>query len=351
MENNISKYQTVSRLSDRHDVFLVRCTDDDSMYVRKDLEIFSMEVYDYLYHHPIKHIPRIIELIPQDDCLTVIEEYVQGESLADCIEKEGVFPVDNSIAIINELCQIVKRLHECQPPIIHRDIKPENIIITASAEVILLDMNAAKFFRGDNEPDTYLLGTHGYAAPEQYGFGNVSAASDIYAIGKVLCMLTTGSLNGQPPKEVQGIISKCTEIDPQKRYQSVDELLGSLIYEDRRESLDYNKLPGFRSHYLFARILGLLMYVCFFLIISVSNFEGITGTFRIWCNRIMFAISVMAPFLFIRNYRYIWRRVGIDQITNRWLRYLMIALVAIGMLFLILEISGLVNDLIITTGG
>lgn len=72
------------------------------------------------------------------------------------------------------LCNILNALHSMTPPIIHRDIKPSNIIITSYNYAMLLDFNAAKQFSGQNESDTVLIGTPGYAAPEQYGFGSSS---------------------------------------------------------------------------------------------------------------------------------------------------------------------------------
>ena len=84
------------------------------------------------------------------------------------------------------LCNILEALHSMTPPIIHRDIKPSNIIITSYNYAMLLDFNAAKQFSGQNESDTVLIGTPGYAAPEQYGFGSSSPKTDIYSLGIVL---------------------------------------------------------------------------------------------------------------------------------------------------------------------
>ena len=71
-------------------------------------------------------------------------------------------------------------------PIIHRDIKPSNIMITEQNHVVLLDFNAAKLYTNASTNDTVLLGTKGYAAPEQYGFGSSSPQTDIYAIGVLI---------------------------------------------------------------------------------------------------------------------------------------------------------------------
>ena len=77
-----------------------------------------------------------------------------------------------------------RRAHLFQiPPIIHRDIKPSNIIITAYNRAVLLDFNAAIYYSCQSTEDTILLGTQGYASPEQYGFGSSSPQTDIYSMG------------------------------------------------------------------------------------------------------------------------------------------------------------------------
>lgn len=96
-----------------------------------------------------------------------------------------------------ELCEILEKLHSANPPIVHRDIKPSNIIITNYDHVILLDFNAAKYFTDPNTSDTILLGTKGYAAPEQYGFGSSTPQTDIYAVGILLKELVIISLSLQ----------------------------------------------------------------------------------------------------------------------------------------------------------
>lgn len=85
-----------------------------------------------------------------------------------------------------DLCEILEKLHSVTPPIVHRDTKPSNIIITNYEHVVLLDFNAAKYFADTDTADTILLGTKGYAAPEQYGFGSSTPQTDIYALGILL---------------------------------------------------------------------------------------------------------------------------------------------------------------------
>ena len=102
-----------------------------------------------------------------------------------------------------------------KPPIIHRDIKPSNIIITGYNRAVLLDFNAAKSFSSSEDTDTVLLGTSGYAAPEQYGFGASSPQTDIYALGVVLKECLAASEN--PPDRLLKLAERCTRLEPKKR--------------------------------------------------------------------------------------------------------------------------------------
>ena len=123
---------------------------------------------------------------------------------------------------MHQLCCSVEELHAVQPPIIHRDIKPSNIIVTDLQEVKLLDMNAAHLSHPDKKEDTVLMGTRGYAAPEQYGFGQSDVRTDVYALGKLMEQMGAG--NGRYAR----IIRKATQVDPKRRYQSVMQLEAAL---------------------------------------------------------------------------------------------------------------------------
>lgn len=134
-------------------------------------------------------IPRIIEYLEEDNRLILIEEYISGCSLQDMID-DGKLSLTDIFCYMLELCNILEILHAHSPAIIHRDIKPSNIIITNYNKAVLLDFNAAKYY-SEQEKDTMLLGTQGYAAPEQYGFGASSPQTDIYSLGILLKEMTT----------------------------------------------------------------------------------------------------------------------------------------------------------------
>jgi len=172
--------------------------------------------------------PRICEIFEADNYLIVIEEYIEGDSLADVIAKG---PLEPSLAhfIASELCKIMMRLHSLPKPIIHRDIKAGNVIVSGDGEVYLLDMNVAKWYKEGETEDTRFLGTKSYAAPEQAGFGFFASSekSDVYALGMLLNVMLTGEF----PKKKRAcgalweVIKGCICLEMEERFSDEELLL------------------------------------------------------------------------------------------------------------------------------
>lgn len=108
------------------------------------------------------------------------------------MEEHGVLSEENAAFVIRSLCDILHKLHGNLPPIIHRDIKPSNIIFSSDGVVKLIDFNAARELRAEQNEDTRLMGTRRFAAPEQYGFGQSDPRTDIYALGITFYYMLTG---------------------------------------------------------------------------------------------------------------------------------------------------------------
>lgn len=223
----MSDYKIISALNEEHKVYLVQSALSGNIYVQKILDVYNIRVYEYLYRNPVAGIPRLINYYEDGNQLIVIEEYISGTSLQEKIDNSDLSVSDIRSYMIM-LCNILNALHSMTPPIIHRDIKPSNIIITSYNYAMLLDFNAAKQFSGQNESDTVLIGTPGYAAPEQYGFGSSSPKTDIYSLGIVLREML-GSITPAPDiapilHRLNLIAERCTQMTPAARYQSVTEL-------------------------------------------------------------------------------------------------------------------------------
>ena len=223
---DLANYLEEGSINNRDDILLVRNVEDNQLYVKKILSTYDVSVYEYLMDHPIPNMPRIMALYESDNNLIVIEEYIEGATLLDILEKG---PLDSTAAIYVALyiCLIVKDLHKLARPIIHRDIKPSNIIVNGDNRVYLLDVNVAKWFKEDEIEDTQFLGTKDYAAPEQLGYGFLASSekTDVYAIGVLLNVMATGKLpkEEKAPEPIWAVVDKCIKLEPQERYD--DEAL------------------------------------------------------------------------------------------------------------------------------
>ncbi|OON87003.1 hypothetical protein BXO88_05540 [Oribacterium sp. C9] len=226
----ISFYKEVATLSEEHQIYYVQHIDTKKVYLKKTLSVYNLNVYEQLFRHHIKNIPRLYAMYQHDGVLTIIEEYISGDTLQEVIDLCGSVSEIDAISYAIKLCDILIELHSQKPILIHRDIKPSNIILTEDERIILIDLNAARQCITEKERDTRLIGTEGYAAPEQFGFGNSSCQTDIYAVGNLIKTLT-GNDNVHSKKKsakLSTVINKCLEMNPKDRYQSASQLKKAL---------------------------------------------------------------------------------------------------------------------------
>ena len=179
--------------------------------------------------HPLW--PRILFTAEEDDTTWVVEEYVSGNTLSAEIETGRRFSPTEVENIMLQLLEGMSAFH--QAGIIHRDIKPSNIILQGERQARLLDFGVAREMHRENSPDTRAFGTSGYAPPEQYGFGQTDARSDIYALGVTMKELLEEGNHGW----LTAVLDKCTALDPKDRYQNADELKAALLRPSYRRPL------------------------------------------------------------------------------------------------------------------
>ena len=190
---------------------------------------YTMTVSAYEQLKLIKHrnMPEVFDALAMDDGQVVLEEFINGATVAQILEC-GTYTYPGACKVIKEVCNAVHTLHELG--IIHRDIKPENVMITDEGAVKLIDLNASRAVVPSQDRDTVVLGTIGYAPPEQLGIAQSDERTDIYAIGVLLNVMLTGE---HPSKSLAKgkagrIVQKCTLIDPDSRFSSVEKLLQAL---------------------------------------------------------------------------------------------------------------------------
>ena len=201
-------------------ISLVEHETTHTKYIQKDLNYYDKNLYQALQKIKNPYLPKIFVVQENDNQLTLLEEYIEGNTLdQQILSKEDVRN------IMHQLCECLDTLHKLNPPIIHRDIKPENIIYHNN-KVTLLDFGIARFLDSRKSKDTLILGSVGYAAPEQFGFQQSNPQTDIYALGKLMNYLLNGSLEHQNniPFDLKQIILKATQLDYKNRYKSVKEM-------------------------------------------------------------------------------------------------------------------------------
>ena len=191
--------------------------------------------------HP--NLPSIIDVIDGDGTFLIVMDYIEGRHLESVAKEYGAQSQEDVIEWAKQLCDVLSYLHSRKPPIIYRDMKPSNVMLKPDGKVMLIDFGTAREFKENSVADTTCLGTQGYAAPEQYGgHGQTDARTDIYCLGATLYHLLTGHNPSEPPYEMypirywnpelssglEEIILKCTQKNPDDRYQNCGELLYAL---------------------------------------------------------------------------------------------------------------------------
>ena len=205
-------------------------------------------------NHP--NLPSIIDVIDTDDSFIIIMDYIQGNSLNRALEEFGAQPQEMVIAWAKQLCDVLGYLHSRTPAIIYRDMKPANVMLKPDGNITLIDFGTAREYKEKNLADTTCLGTVGYAAPEQFGgMGQTDARTDIYCLGATLYHLVTGMNPCEPPYEIkpireinpslssglERIIQKCTQRNPEDRYQSCAELMYALEHYEEIDDIHRKK--------------------------------------------------------------------------------------------------------------
>ncbi len=221
--------------------------------------------------HPA--LPRIVDIIDNGVTIYVVMDYIEGESLDKILNEYGAQPEDMVIGWAKQLCDALSYLHSQKPSIIYRDMKPANVMLKPEGNIKIIDFGIAREYKEQNLADTTVLGTKGYAPPEQYS-GQTDPRSDIFALGMTMHHLLTGvdPRNGEPyapvrqwnPELSEGIeiiIDKCVEPAAEHRYQSCVDLLVDLEHPDLitkgHKKKQRNKLMSFVVSVALAVVFGI----------------------------------------------------------------------------------------------
>ncbi len=190
--------------------------------------------------HP--NLPRVYDAFSTQGRSYLVMEYLEGKTLQQILRENDArpIPVAQALTYALQLCDVLVYLHQHHPPIIFRDLKPSNVMVTESGHIYLIDFGIARLFKEGQQQDTALLGSLGYAPPEQHGIAQTNQRSDLYALGATLHYCLTGKdpyaagyqfafpavkeYNPQVPTELNQLIQRLVAIDEQQRPTSALEV-------------------------------------------------------------------------------------------------------------------------------
>lgn len=226
--------------------------------------VSSMSESEVLKNLDHPSLPRIVDVINEDEKIYLVMDYVDGETLGEILRKRGNIDEESVRSWCVDILRGLDYLHRQNPPIIYRDMKPDNVMLSKEGNIKIIDFGIARMKKEDNimansMQDTVLLGTRGYAAPEQFGgVGQSDERTDVYCLGATMYHLITGKNPCEPPyhmypirhwdkslsEGMERVIQRATRSDPDKRYQNCQEFLHALSHleddEDKEKRIVYS---------------------------------------------------------------------------------------------------------------
>lgn len=175
-------------------------------------------------------IPKAYRIFEENGEVYLVREYIEGMSLAQMVLQKGGISEAEICRISRKICQTAEQFQNPDEPMIHRDIKPENIVVTPGSEVVFIDFGTMRSYKKDGSRDTFVVGTRGTAAPEQYGYTQTDQRTDVYAIGQTMLYMVSESYEMNQLSEcavsrrMKKIIEKACSFEPDKRYGDAAQL-------------------------------------------------------------------------------------------------------------------------------
>ena len=208
----------------------------------------EMEILQKLTDMGLTGIPKAYRIFEENSGVYFLREYIEGTPLSQMVLQKGGIQERELCRISIKICRAAEQFQKLEDPMIHRDIKPENIVITHGGEVAFIDFGTMRSYKKDSQRDTFVVGTRGTAAPEQYGYNQTDQRTDVYAIGRTMLYMATESyeldqiLECGVNRELKKIIKKACSFEPDKRYADAAEL--GRVIEKCQEN---NKKNGYKK--------------------------------------------------------------------------------------------------------
>lgn len=203
----------------------------------------EMEILQKLTEMGLTGIPKGYRIFEENGGVYFLREYIEGTPLSQMVMQKGGIQERELCKISLKICQAVEEFQKLEDPMIHRDIKPENIVVTPNGETVFIDFGTMRSYKKDSQRDTFVVGTRGTAAPEQYGYRQTDQRTDVYAIGQTMLYMFTESYELDQLSEckisrkLKKIIEKACSFEPDKRYADAAELRKAIekCQEDNRK--------------------------------------------------------------------------------------------------------------------
>ena len=190
----------------------------------------EMEIMEKMADRKLSGIPKAYRIFEENGEVYLVREYIEGMSLAQMVLQKGGISEAEICRISRKICQTAEQFQNPNEPMIHRDIKPENIVVTPGGEVVFIDFGTMRSYKNDGSRDTFVVGTRGTAAPEQYGYTQTDQRTDVYAIGQTMLYMVSESYEMNQLSEcavsrrMKKIIEKACSFEPDKRYGDAAQL-------------------------------------------------------------------------------------------------------------------------------
>lgn len=291
------------------------------MYVVKRMPLSAESLLQKIKDLHSPALSRIYAVIRREDALEAVCDYISGTPLSALLKNGGTVDKNDAVRYCAELCSGLSVLHKAG--IVHRDVNPNNVIISSCGHAVLVDYGIVRSFESEKSTDTEILGTPGYAAPEQFGFAQSDGRTDIYALGVLLNVMLTGKMPNEvyADGELGTIVRKCTSVSAKGRYRSAEELRGALKakqHDTERGRLDsfVENIPGLRSESPYIRILSAIGYAAW-VIFTAFRIVGSESAKDVISFKAVWSFMWVVPFVLFFNAFGIWDRLPFSAGSSR----------------------------------